>query len=182
MSTNKLNEEIVKVAAKIGAETALDTYTKQKDKERKHRLDRRLRDTKRLMKSYREIKVHAGDAIASLSEIGDEDYEFFKSLMEGEDDIDVEAIVRSKARSAIMLTHIDAMIQAYEIISYNSKKPEEQRRFRVLEAMYLKDEAISAAEIAEDEHIDIRTVYKDIDAACEKMSALLFGIQWVDRD
>jgi len=182
MGTSKLNEEILKAAAEIAAKTALETYTKEKDKDRKKRLDRRLRDTKRLMKSYREIKVHAGDAIASLSEIADEDYEFFKNLMEGEDNIDVSAIVRTKARSAIMLTHIDAMLQAYEVISHNSKKPEDQRRFRVLEAMYLKGEPVSAAEIAEIEQIDTRTVYKDINAACEKMGALLFGINWLDQD
>lgn len=182
MANNKPNEIIIKVAAEIGSKTALDVYAKQKDKEKKKRIDRRLRDTKRLMRSYREIKVHAGDAITSLSEVVTEDYEFFKNLMEEGDNIDVSAIVRSKARSAIMLTHIDAMLQAYEIISYNSKKPEDQRRYRVLQSMYLKDEPVPVSEIAEEENIDTRTVYKDIDAACEKMSALLFGIQWIERE
>lgn len=181
MSTGKVNEEILRVAVEVGAKAAIDVYTKQKNKDHKKRIDRRLRDTKRLMRSYREIKVHAGDAITSLSEIADEDYEFFKSLMEGEDNIDVSAIVHTKARSAIMLTHIDAMIKAYETISHNSKKPEEQRKFRVLEAMYLGEEAVPASEVAEREHIDTRTVYRDLDAACEKMSALLFGIQWIER-
>ena len=133
MAKEKIQESIVKVAAEVGSKTALDVYTKQKEREKKKRIDRRLRDTKRLMRSYREIKVHAGDAIASLSEVVNEDYEFFKDLMEGTDTIDVSAIVRSKARSAIMLTHIDAMLQAYEIICYNSKKPEEHR-YRVIES------------------------------------------------
>lgn len=182
MAKEKLQESIVKVAAEVGSKTALDVYTKQKEKEKRMRIDRRLRDTKRLMRSYREIKVHAGDAIASLSEVVNEDYEFFKDLMEDTGKIDVGAIVRSKARSAIMLTHIDAMLQAYEIICYNSKKPEEQRRYRVLESMCLMDEPIPVSEIAERENIDTRTVYKDLDAACEKMSALLFGIQWIERE
>ena len=91
-------------------------------------------------------------------------------------------IVRSKARSAIMLAHIDAMLRAYEIICLTSKRPEEQRRYRVLEAMYLRDEPVPAKDIAEAEGIDLRTVYKDLDAACEKMSALLFGIQWIERE
>lgn len=182
MAKEKIQDSIVKVAAEVGSKTALDVYTKQKEKEKRMRIDRRLRDTKRLMRSYREIKVHAGDAIASLSEVVNEDYEFFKDLMEDTGKIDVGAIVRSKARSAIMLTHIDAMLQAYEIICYNSKKPEEQRRYRVLESMCLMDEPIPVSEIAERENIDTRTVYKDLDAACEKMSALLFGIQWIERE
>jgi hypothetical protein len=182
MAKEKPQDSIVKVAAEVGAKMALEVYAKEKEKERKARIDQRLRDTKRLMRNYREIKIHAGDAIASLSEVTQEDFEFFKDLMEDTGKIDVGAIVRSKARSAIMLTHIDAMLQAYEIICYNSKKPEEQRRYRVLESMCLMDEPIPVSEIAERENIDTRTVYKDLDAACEKMSALLFGIQWIERE
>lgn len=179
---DKAQDGIIRVAAEIASKTAIDVYAMQKAKEKRMRIDRRLRDTKRLMRSYREIKIHAGDAIASLAEVADDDYEFFHNLMEEGDKIDVGAIVRSKARSAIMLTHIDTMIQAYQTICYSSKKPEEQRRFRVLESMCLIEEPIPAKEIAEQENIDTRTVYKDFDAACERMGALLFGIQWIERD
>lgn len=184
MAKSKQQDSVVRIAAEVASKTALEIYVKQKEKEKKTRIDRRIRDTKRLMRNYREIKIHAGNAISSLSEIATEDYEFFLSLMErGEKEkIDVEAIVRSKARSAIMLTHIDAMLQAYEIICYNSNKPEDRRRYRVLDAMYLSDNPLSASEIAETENIDVRTVYKDLDLACERLSALLFGIQWIDRD
>jgi hypothetical protein len=181
MAKDKPQDSIVRVAAEVGSKTALEVYTKKKEQERRARIDKRFRDTKRLMRSYREIKIHADDAIASLAEVADEDYEFFHNLME-DDKVDVQAIVRTKARSAIMLTHIDAMLQAYEIICSKSKKPEDQRRYRVLESMYLKDEQMTVSEIAERENIDTRTVYKDIDAACEKISALLFGIQWIERE
>jgi len=182
MSKEKVQDIIVKMAAEVGSKTAIDVFNKQKEKEKKRRVDRRLRDTKRLMRSYKEIKIHAGDAITTLSEMASEDYEFFKDLMEDTGRIDVEAIIRSKARSAIMLTHIDAMLQAYEIISCTSKKPEDKRRYHVLVNLYLKDDAMTVKEIAEMEHVDISTIYKDIDIACEKMSALLFGIQWIERE
>ncbi len=182
MSREDPRDIIARIAAEIASKTALDVYTKQKEKENKRRRDRRLRDTKRLMKNYREIKIHAGDAIASLAEVADEDYEFFRIMLGYDENVDVGAIVRSKARSAIMLAHIDAMLRAYEFICLTSKRPEEQRRYRVLEAMYLRDEPVPAKDIAEAEGIDLRTVYKDLDAACEKMSALLFGIQWIERE
>lgn len=182
MSREEPRDIVARIAAEIASKTALDVYTKQLEKEKKRRRDRRLRDTKRLMKSYREIKIHAGDAIASLSEVVSEDYEFFKELMEDNSTVDVGAIVRSKARSAIMLNHIDAMLRTYEIICLTSKKPEEQRRYRVLEAMYIKEEPEHVEDIADRENIDVRTVYRDLDAACEKLSALLFGIQWIERD
>lgn len=181
MKKGKPQDNIARIAAEVAASTALEVYAKEKKKERQMRVDRRLRDTKLLLRNYREIKIHAGDAISSLSEIADGDYEFFHNLMYDGDQIDVAAIVRSKARSAIMLAHIDAMLQAYEVICYASYKPEDQRRYRVLEARCLTEKPVPINEIAESENIDNRTVYKDFDIACEKMSALLFGIQWIER-
>ena len=172
---------IATIAAETASKTALETYAKEKRKDSRILADRRLRDTKRLMNNYREIKIHAGDAIASLREVENEDYEFFRDLIEYGDTIEVAAIVRSKAKSAIMLAHIDAMLQTYQAICYGSNRPEEIRRYRVLEARCLIEKPLTAPEIAQAENIDIRTVYKDFDAACEKISALLFGIQWISN-
>lgn len=177
---------ISEISAEIAAKTTIEVYEKLKSKDRrevsKKRTDSRLRNTKRLIRSYREIKIHAGDAIASLADVSNEDYDFFKDIMEDPYSVDVSAIVRSKARSAIMLAHIDAMLRTFEIICCNSKKPEEQRRYRVIEGLYLKENPLSVKEIAEAEGVDTSTIYKDVDAACEKMSALLFGIQWIERE
>ncbi len=181
MSKDKPQDGVARVAAEVASKIALEFYTREQQKGKQQRINRRLRDTKRLMRNYREIKIHAGDAIASLSEVVTEDYEFFRDLMEN-DDIDVVAIKRSKARSAIMLAHIDSMLHTYEQICYASKKPEEQRRYRVLEAMCLLDEPLQVGDIADKEGIDNRTVYKDFEAACDKMGALLFGIQSIDRE
>lgn len=182
MKKGKPQDNVIRIAAEVATSTALEVYAREKKKERRMRADRRLRDTKRLLRNYREIKIHAGDAIASLAEVANDDYEFFHNLMSDGDQIDVGAIIRSKARSAIMLAHIDAMLQAFQVICYSSYKPEEQRRYRVLEAMCLSDIKQSVADIADAENIDIRTVYRDYEMACEKMSALLFGIQWIDRE
>lgn len=173
-------KDVIRLAVEVASKTTLEVYAKEKQKEKRMRADRRLRDTKRLLRNYREIKIHVGDAIAALADVANEDYEFFQSIID--DRIEVSAIVRSKARSAIMLDHIDAMLKDYQIICNSSPKPEDQRRYRVLEARYLSEEQLPIHEIAKQENIDIRTVYKDIDAACEKMSALLFGLLFIDRD
>lgn len=175
--SNKMITEVVELAAK----TALETYGAERRKDSRRRIDRRLRDTKLLLRNYTQIKLHAAEAVASLSELEQEDFDFFEELVERDEHIDVTAIVRSKARSAIMLTHINAMLHAYQKMCENSRQPEEQRRYRVLESMYLVEPHQTVNQIAEREGVDNRTVYKDIDAACEKMGALLFGIQWVDR-
>jgi len=175
-------EVATKNASKIGADAGIARYESEKKKEKRKRIDRRLRDTRRLLSHYREIKIHSEDAISALEEINDEDYDFFQRLMEDDHSVDVEAIVTSKVRSSIILAHIDTMLLKYQQIALASKRPEEVRRYNVLDAMYISDEHPTAADIAEHENVHERTVYKDLDVACEKMSALLFGVQWIERD
>jgi len=189
MSERKFSEEAVRIAAevaaknaaRVGAEAGIARYEAEQAKRRKKRADRRLRDTKRLLLHYREIKLHAEDAISSLNEITDEDYDFFQRLMESDTGVDVQAIVTSKIRSSIMLAHIDTMIQKYGEISMASRRSEDIRRYRILVAMCITEPAESLSEIAQRENIHERTIYKDLDAACVKMSALLFGVQWIER-
>lgn len=182
MPKDKQTDGIARMAAEIGSKTALEAYAKEKQREKKQRADRRLYDTKRLMRNYREIKIHAEDAIEALGDIQNEDFDFYRSLMEEDDRVDVMAIIQSKARSAIMLAHIEAMLDSYQKICYASQHPEEMRRYRVMEAMCISELQEPVTEIAERENIDVRTVYRDLDAACDKMSALLFGIQWIERE
>lgn len=182
MGKEMTQERTARIAAEIASKTALDFYEKEKLREKKIHMDRRLHNTKRLMRNYREIKIHAEDSIASLAEMNNEDYSFFRNLMEDRTGMDVSAIVASRAKSAIMLKHINTMLSAYREICYSSKRPEDARRYRVLESLCLCDVPVTVQEVAERENIDPRTVYKDFDVACEKMSALLFGIQWIDHE
>ena len=50
------------------------------------------------------------------------------------------------------------------------------RRYRVIMAMYIDDDKMTAQDIAEKENIEGRTVYKDITNAIKPLSALIFGI------
>lgn len=169
-------------AIELGAKEAIKTYESEKAKQSRRRSDRRMHDTKRLLMHYREIKVHAEDAIASLAEINDEDYDFFRRLMEDDRKVDVDSIVTSKVRSSIMLDQIDTMLHKYQQIAYSTRREEEMRRYRVLEAMCISDERKTVQEIAEMENIVDRTVYRDFDIACSRMGALLFGVQWIERN
>ena len=46
--------------------------------------------------------------------------------------------------------------------------------------MYLGRDSLSVQEVAEIEKIHERTVYKDIDDACEELSSLFFGLDFSD--
>ena len=50
------------------------------------------------------------------------------------------------------------------------------RIYRVIKGLYLDAEPKTAADIAEEEHITERTVFRDVKAACKRLAILFFGI------
>lgn len=50
-----------------------------------------------------------------------------------------------------------------------------------IEGLYLNKVPKSVQEIAEEEFVNERTVYKDIKAACKRLTALIFGIDGFER-
>lgn len=180
MGTKPLTEkDIIRIAAEIGAKTAMERYDNEVAHQRRKMIDTRLRNTKQLVRRYREIKLNALDAISTLRDAQAEDFEFFKTLMEGRECVDVKAIAAAKTRSFIMIAHIDAMLDTLMRISYASGNKNEARQYRVLIQLYISDERRAASEIASEEGVDIRTIYRDLDLALDRLSSLLFGIQAV---
>jgi len=181
MESKQLTQsEIIKLAAEAGAKAGIERYQTEMTKQHRLRVDTRLRNTERLMRHYREIKLNAKDAITTIKEAQSETFDFFKAMMEeGDAKIDVKAIVAAKARSAVMIAHMDGMIDILAQLYLNSPDPSDVRKFRAFEARFILDPPYSAKEIAARENVDITTVYRDCAEMCDHLSALLFGIQAV---
>lgn len=169
-----INVELAEQIAKL----AIAEYKKADDRRRMERHDRNLRNTKKLMRIMPTLREHSNSSIAELSDVCDDDgLDVLIQLMrDGGGSVHVESIRQSVAKTRLMIDHINTMIEAYRSDCLKSKREEVQRRYRVLEMMYLRDECLEPEEIAKIEHIDKRTVYKDIDAACERLSFYIFGI------
>ena len=58
---------------------------------------------------------------------------------------------------------------------------EDERRWRVINALYISDERRTISQLDADEGVVERTIYKDIDVASEKIAALMFGIDGMKR-
>lgn len=67
MSEAKLTDEqialVSRLAAEAGAKAALETLEKERQRESREMSDRRLRNTKLLLRNYRVIKEHADNAV-----------------------------------------------------------------------------------------------------------------------
>lgn len=160
--------------AKIAAEAALEFYTKEQERHNRMKRDRRLRNTKLLLRNYRKFKIHCASNVSELEELRDlNSFEYLDV-----EELSIEAIVKNKERTAVMVKYIDSMIEIYRILSERGK-PEDLRRFKIIYDLYISDEELSVDELSECHKIDKRSVYRDINKACEALSSLLFGVDGV---
>ena len=174
-------KEIIKLAVEAGTQAGIMAWRQEHNNLRKGRHDRRLRNTKLLLKNYRMFNEHCTRAVYEASQIDEKPIDIIDLMWDPYDSskISVDSIKKSAARTRIIMEHINEMLLIYKAMCDKSEKAEDKRRCRVLHAMYIADTLSTTEKIAIFESIDTRTVYKDIDIACEKMSALIFGIDYL---
>lgn len=176
--TDKQLREIYQNAAEIGAKEALRKYKDEKKRDMIHQSDRRLRNTRLLLKNYHMLKEHAERSVFGRTQMEESALDILQSMMSMYDnEMIIESIKRSATRTAIIIAHIDTMVGLYEVYCEKSSNPEiEKRRFEILHEMYLSETAMQMREIAKLHNISVRTAYEDLKIALERLSALIFGV------
>lgn len=177
MSTRML-EMATQRGVEVGVKAAVDYINNEKQQQRQGRYDRRLRNTRLLLRNYRSFKVHAMDAVFSAKQLKESAVDILDDLDDTpyDNDLYVESIKRSQQRTAVIIRHIDEMLKYYRIYCERSRRPEDMRKYRVIMAYYIDDEEITAQQIGALHSVDSRTVYKDISMAIKPISSLIFGI------
>lgn len=176
-------EYIIRLAAEVGAQSALKAYREETERMQKERADRRLRNTKLLLRNYRMFKAHAENAVYNANDVDDDAYDIIDLMSDRYRDSDalVESIQRSAARTATIVRHIDTMLKLYEAYCNSTGNPEEIRRWNVICGLYINDPPMTIKQLANAFVCTERTIYRDIDDACEKIAALIFGIDGVKK-
>ena len=172
--------------AEIGAKAAVRAVERERKAYKKVQYDRRFHNTKLLLRHYRTLNEHYKNAIFD-TETAREESDDFVEIMElmngtlGDEELYVESIKQSVLRTKVIMAHVNKMLEIYEGICERSTRSDDARHWRVLRAIYLADEATPAMEVAAQENIDKRTVYKDIDAAVQDLTVLFFGIGGLEK-
>ena len=92
-----------------------------------------------------------------------------------EDKVIVDSIRRSASKTAIMIEHIDKMLDIYRI--YCSKYSErEKRQYKVIRMLYISKQKSTVTEIAKKFNVSKVTIYDDIKIAEERLTSLFFGV------
>lgn len=171
-----------------GVKAAADRMEEERRKARKGRYDRRLHNTRLLFKNYRALKHHTLGAVHTGAQANEKIEENAVDILEELDDervddrLYIESIKRSKQRTRIIIAHIDEMLRYWKIDCEQSGREEVLRRYRIVYDTFIGDDQIAAEDLARREHIEKRTVYKDIKAAMRPLSALIFGIDGIKQE
>lgn len=176
--SSRVMEQAVQQGIDAGVKAAMDYIEAERSKARKGRQDRRLHNTRLLLKNYRLFKRHTKGAIFRADQAKEHAIDILDGLdsYELDDGLYIESIKKSQQRTLIILSHIDQMLELYKAYCYNDGTEEDVRRYGVIMATYITEPKKSAQAIAGTFGIDKRTVYKDIKAAINPLTALIFGI------
>lgn len=187
-------ERIIEQTAKLTAEKIYAKMRSDNAKEQDSLFDKRLYNTKLLLEHYRLFKEHAENAVFELTRLDEAELtaieimdSMWQSAGPSRGEIAIESIANSTLRTQIVIKHIDEMLGIYEAYCYRSGKPENERRWDIINNMYIKPlqgnktKTELYEELAEKHFISDRQVKYDINMALEQITALLFGIDGVRR-
>lgn len=171
--------------AEVGAKAAARAMERERKAYRKQQYDWKYHNTKLLLRNYRRLNAYYENAVFDTDGAEDAD-ESFEDIMRSmgrpaDEEIFVESIQRNYLSTKIIMTHVNKMLDCYKIMCERSKRQDDARHWRVLDGLYISDDYTTAEEISRREHIDKRTVYRDIDICAEDLTALLFGVGGIEN-
>lgn len=171
-------QDIYEKAAAIGAQEGLNKFREEQKRNKERRMDRRLRNTKLLLRNYHMLKEHAENSVFGRSQMEESASDILESMMSLYDnEVIIESIRRSASRTATIVSHIEVMLGLYECYCEKSEGSDiDRRRYHVLYDRYVAESPASVREISEKYSISKETVYSDLNIAIERVSALIFGV------
>lgn len=170
MSDEQILNELNRISEKI------DTLKKE---EYKNKREKKIHNTKLLLKNYRKLKAHTQSTTATIDKLIDGE------LLNAWRDTDIilselyiSSVIKTKQRTAIILEYIDKAIDYYKYSTRNNAI--EHRRANMLYDTYVLGK--TQREIADSYYIETRTVRADLSQAIEDLTPLLFGVDGLKMD
>lgn len=191
---SRIMEQAIRQGVEAGVKAGAEYIEDQRRQAKKDRYDRRLHNTRLLLKNYRRFRAHVDEGVSSGEKSagkksgGKRPAESAISILDDLDEFSyrdglyIESIKRSQERTAIILRHIDKMMEYYRIDCDLNGTDEAVRRYKVVMASYIDEPKISPQDIAETFGIERRTIYRDINIAMKQLTALIFGIDGLRID
>ena len=176
-----LTPTLLKAIAEAASEKAIEAYRKEVEVHREEARYRRFHNTKLLLERFKGLEEHSKEAVRSASQVDDDpDLEELVEMMKGYDDryeANVPSIMKSAAYTSTLVHHVKRILDFYKRCCDVSSKPEDARRYRIIYSTYLAEpeDQKTFQDIAQEENVDVSTIYRDHKMALRQLSALFFG-------
>lgn len=169
-------QELLEKAADIGAKAGIDKYVEELKSFQRKKADRRLYNTKLLLRNYRMLEAHAENSVFGRNQMRETAADILESMMNMyNDELVVESIKNSATRTAIIVSHIKAMLEIFQICCERSTNELDKRRYDIVYGLYIAEDKISRKDLADKWNVSRDTTYTDEKIAIERLSALFFG-------
>lgn len=186
MENLKTNEEILEKAIKIGIQEGMRYIVEQENNVLKNRYDKRLRNTRLLLKNYRNFIIHFNYSQEIIKDVTDENAVDVLDKLDSinSEELYIASIKRTKTRTKIIINHINKCLEYYKVICSSSEIS--QRRYNIIKKLYIEFEdnnkfGIPTYEkLADELYISTKTIKRHVNKAIEELSTLLFGIDGVN--
>ena len=155
--------------AEISAREAVKMCREERKKTEKREQSNadKVKRTKKLLSDYRRLKREIRWA-------------FLRDLMGSAHINSQESVVekeeKRRAENMYYINRIERAIETYREECETSKKPEAMRCYREVYEYYIAEEEKTVAQIASEECVSEKTVYKDIGNACKIIAVYLLGV------
>ena len=161
-----------------GVKKALIEIEKEKEEKKKHKADMRFRNTELLLHNYNNFVEHVEKSIYTAAQLSKE--ELFDELdLDMDEEISktqINSILKSKNKTSIILKHIDTFLDYYKYKCESSGREDVERRYKVVELLYLDENKKTQEEVAEILRCSDRTIRNTKKLAIKELSILFFGI------
>lgn len=183
MSENKIKvqytmEEIITLATQVATKVAFEKFQNLTQESLTERHERRLRNTKELLKNFINLKFHAKKAIYCAKHKMPTAFEILDEIEHKESTLFIESIRESSARTFIIVKHIEQMLQFYKYLS-KADKNLYGLKWTLINDLYLVKDKKNIDEIAEEMRYSRAQAYRHLEYAIKDLSGLIFGIDGI---
>ncbi len=172
-------QSILEIVSGVAAERAIEVFHIEKEKEYEERVKKCRNSAKLLIVNYKRLKKMEFTSVYDADTVTNETLEqLFDSLLGRVKlaDFDLTSTDINRIKTGMLMNHVDVQIENYKHECELSKNNDFARRYRIIEMMYLREDALSAEEAAEIELIDKSNVYRTLEKAYDDLAVLFFGI------
>lgn len=182
-----LTKEELRRLCEAAADSAVVKHSKAVARQNEARNKGLRYNVKVLLENYIRFKAFIAESVVSLEDaekheneaLDDEALRIF-GIQTG--DVKITSLQKSVATMTVIMAHVDRMLSVYRESCESSPSVVMQRRWQVIERMYLREKRMTTNQIADEFHLEPRNIREDAKMAREDLKVLFFGIEAIVTD